>query len=147
MKAYAEKIQQGGDGNNYYMTARNTRGSWSGIECLFDDVDDFGPITNGGKGYRNNENIKTANLLLFGPKGTITPIHHDLTNNMLVQIYGRKKVTIIPSFQVPNMNNDKGVHSSSDYPEYDKSQYPLLNKVSAMEVILNPGDAIFIPIA
>ena len=147
MKAYADMILEGGDSNNYYMTARNTKGSMSGIECLFDDVDDFGPIMNGGKGYRNSENIKTANLLWFGPKGTITPIHHDLTNNMLVQIYGRKKITMIPSFQVPNMYNDKGVYSAAEYPDYDKSQYPLLNHVSAMEVILNPGDAIFIPIA
>ncbi len=147
MKAYAEMVLQGGTSNNYYMTARNTRGSWSGIECLFDDVDDFGSITNGGKGYRNSENIKEANLLWFGPKGTITPIHHDLTNNMLVQIYGRKKITLIPSFQVPNMYNDKGVYSAAEYPDYDKSQYPLLNNVSTMEVILNPGDAIFIPIA
>ena len=146
MKAYAEMVLQGGESNNYYMTARNTKESLSGIECLFDDVDDFGPIMNGGKGYRNCENIKAANLLWFGPKGTITPIHHDLTNNMLVQIYGRKKITLIPSFQVPNMYNDKGVYSAADYPDHDKSQFPLLDNVSAMEVILNPGDAIFIPI-
>jgi ribosomal protein L16 Arg81 hydroxylase len=45
------------------------------------------------------------------------------------------------------MYNDKDVYSASDYPEYHKSQYPLLNNISAMEVILNPGDTIFIPIA
>jgi len=146
MKAFSEMIKQGGDSNNYYMTARNTKASLSGIQSLFDDVDDFGPIENGGEGYRNKENIKTANLLWFGPKGTITPLHHDLTNNMLVQIYGRKKITLIPSFQTPNMYNDKGVYSAAQYPDYDESQYPLLKNVSAMEVILNPGDAIFIPI-
>lgn len=147
MKTYAEMILQGGESNNYYMTARNTKSSLSGIECLFDDVDDFGPVTNGGKGYRNTETVNSANLLWFGPKGTVTPIHHDLTNNMLVQIYGRKKVTLIPAFQVPNMYNDKGVYSAADYPDFDKEQFPLLNNVSAIEIILNPGDTIFIPIA
>jgi ribosomal protein L16 Arg81 hydroxylase len=44
------------------------------------------------------------------------------------------------------MYNDKDVYSASDYPEYHKSQSSLLNNISAMEVILNPGDAIFIPI-
>lgn len=147
MREYTELVMQGGDSNDYYMTARNTKNSKRGIEKLFEDVGDFGPVDNGGNGYRDANTIKESNLLWFGPKGTVTPIHHDLTNNMLVQIYGRKKVTLIPSFQVPNMYNDKSVYSQVDYPNHDEDKFPLMKNVHAMEVVLNPGDAIFIPIA
>lgn len=45
------------------------------------------------------------------------------------------------------MYNDSKGNSLANYPDYDYSKYPLINNVSAMEVILNPGDAVFIPVA
>lgn len=140
MKAFAEMVLNAGESNDFYMTANNTKNSLANIEKLFDDVADF------GEGYRQADTIKNGNFFWFGPKGVFTPLHHDLTNNMLVQIYGRKRVTLIPALQVPWLYNDKGVFSAADYPKFDEKRHPLIKNVTPVELILNPGEALFIPI-
>ncbi len=65
---------------------------------------------------------------------------------MLVQVYGRKKLTLIPAFQVPHLYNDTHVYSATDFPEIDVKRFPKMKKVTAIDVILNPGGAVFIPI-
>ncbi len=139
MREFITLINQG-DSNNHYMTANNTKNSFSSLKPLFKDVADF------GEGYRQQESIKSANLFWFGPKGAFTPIHHDLTNNMLVQIYGRKKVTLIPALQVPWLYNDKGVFSAAEYPGTDFKRHPAMKNITPVEVTLCPGESLFIPI-
>jgi aminoglycoside phosphotransferase len=140
MKDFIDLVQNGGETNNYYMTANNAKNSLSSIEQLFEDVADF------GEGYRQQETLQSGDFLWFGPKGTFTPNHHDITNNMLVQILGRKKVTLIPAFQVPWLYNDKGVYSAADFPEFNEQRHPHMKKITPMEVTIGPGDALFIPI-
>ena len=140
MGEYISLIESVESSNDFYMTANNTRSSACNLEGLFEDVSNF------GDGYRDPETVNSHNYFWFGPKGTYTPLHHDLTNNMLVQIYGRKRVTLIPAMQVPWVYNDKGVYSASSYPEFDKNRHPALNNVTPLEFILNPGEALFIPI-
>ena len=41
----------------------------------------------------------------FGPAGTITPFHHDLTNNLMAQVIGRKRILLAPSWDMPLMRN------------------------------------------
>ncbi|TMP78443.1 cupin-like domain-containing protein [Pseudoalteromonas phenolica] len=140
MREYCQLVTQGGASNDYYLTANNNRECLSELATLFDDVGDFAP------GYRKPENINTRSHLWFGPKGAFTPLHHDLTNNMLVQVYGRKKVTLIPAAQVENIYNDKHVYSATDFPDVNKEKFPLINKTTPIEIILHPGEAVFIPI-
>lgn len=140
MGDFARMVIEAGSSNDFYMTANNAKGSLAGLEKLFDDVGDFGP------GYRDQKLQSASNFLWFGPKGTFTPLHHDLTNNMLIQIHGRKKVTLIPAFQVPLIYNDLGVFSAADFPEFDASKHPLMKQVTPVVVEIGPGDALFIPI-
>lgn len=139
MAEFVNLVENGGESNDYYMTANNTKNSLSGITPLFNDIADF------GEGYREQKENNAGAYLWFGPKGTYTPIHHDLTNNMLVQIVGRKKITLIPAFQVPNLYNDKGVFSAADFPNYNSERHPLMKNLTPIEFILNPGEAVFIP--
>tara|TARA_R110001592_G_scaffold135108_1_gene351033 strand:- start:1969 stop:3057 length:1089 start_codon:yes stop_codon:yes gene_type:complete len=140
MDAFCRLVIEGGESNDYYLTANNNQASLSELALLFEDVGDF------GMGYRIPETIKTRSHLWFGPKGAFTPLHHDLTNNMLVQIYGRKKLTLIPAFQVPDLYNDTHVYSATDFPVVDVKRFPKMKNVTPIEVILNPGEAMFIPI-
>lgn len=38
------------------------------------------------------------------------------------------------------------MHSLTDYPKVDLKKFPLLKNVKSTEMILNPGEALFIPI-
>lgn len=142
MSHFVDLIESSDCSNDFYMTANNTKHSINSILPIFDDLGDF------SEGYRHlTEDNAFATHLWIGPKGTFTPLHHDLTNNMLVQIYGRKKVTLIPAWQVPWLYNDKGVYTAANFPDFDKDKHPHMSKATPVEVILEAGDAIFIPIA
>lgn len=41
----------------------------------------------------------------MGPRGTITPFHHDLTNNFMAQVIGRKRIKLASSWDIPLMRN------------------------------------------
>ena len=142
MRDFITHIQQQDSSNNKYMTANNAAQNVAGLSPLFNDIAGF------GDGYTKQAQSSTRSFIWFGPKGTFTPLHHDLTNNMLVQVYGRKKVTLIPALQTPYLYNDVGVFSEIDNP-HDASllaQYPLLQHTSKLELLLHPGEALFIPI-
>ena len=59
---------------------------------------------------------------------------------------GRKKVTLIPAWQVPWLYNDKGVFSAAAFPNFDEKRHPLMKNITPVEVVIGPGDALFIPI-
>lgn len=142
MKDFIADIQQQASSNNIYMTANNAAQNVKGLAPLFQDIGDF------GTGYVLQAHSTSRSFLWFGPKGTFTPLHHDLTNNMLVQVYGRKKVTLIPALQTPYLYNDSGVYSEVGNP-HDAAlaeKYPLLQRASKLELVLHPGEALFIPI-
>jgi ribosomal protein L16 Arg81 hydroxylase len=88
-------------------------------------------------------------MLWIGPGGAFTPLHHDLTNNLFVQIVGRKRFVMAPAMALPNMYNDRHVLSEiGDVkdPSLDLTRHAKLAKVRFHEFILNPGDILFIPV-
>jgi len=81
----------------------------------------------------------------LGPRGTLTPWHHDLTNNLLVQVLGRKRVRMAPPWAFARMRNR--LHCFSDWGnealpagEGDAEMPPVL------DVVIGPGEAIFLPV-
>jgi SAM-dependent methyltransferase len=140
MREFVALVLAGGRANDYYMTANNTRNSLASLDDLFADVGDF------AAGYREASTIRSGNFFWFGPQGTFTPLHHDLTNNMLVQILGRKVVTLIPALQVPSLYNDTGVFSAADFPNFDAKRHPAMKSANPIKIVLQPGQALFIPV-
>jgi hypothetical protein len=141
MSEFVSKVMSVDASNDFYMTANNASNSHHMLQELFSDIDDF------ADGYCDLALKDDRSFLWFGPKGTFTPLHHDLTNNMLVQIYGSKKVTLIPALQVPHLYNDHWVFSElSNTNKIDLKKYPLAKSITPVECILNAGDALFIPI-
>lgn len=140
MNQFVELVEQNTHTNNFYMTANNAKASQSSLSELFKDISDF-------HNYTNHHQVLDRSFIWFGPKGAFTPLHHDLTNNFLVQIYGRKKVTLIPSMQVPHLYNDVAVFSQIANPHQPNitEQFPELNDCLKIECILNQGESLFIP--
>lgn len=141
MREYAAMVQNAGTSNDFYMTANNTSSSHALIKSLYEDLGVFGDQ------YTNAADIGNLSFLWFGPQGTFTPLHHDLTNNMLIQLHGRKKVTLIPAAQVPYIYNDRWVFSEIANPnEVNLQKHPEWKNITPIECILEEGDALFIPI-
>jgi hypothetical protein len=130
----------GGKDNDFYITAYNSAVNQDALKPLSDDL---GTLDE----YLRHEGGRMEAMFWIGPKNTFTPLHHDLTNNLLVQFVGRKRVFLVSPGETPRLYNDVHVFSRvGDLTAVDFATYPLMNGVGFQEIILNPGDALFIPI-
>ncbi len=125
-------------GNELYLTAYNSDANTQALEPL---AKDLGRIDN----LLDHSDGKTGGMMWIGPEGTFTPLHHDLTNNLLLQITGRKRVVLLPPSETPKLGND--VHVFSRYSDIlDDAANAGRPEVRAFDVTLEPGDALFLPI-
>lgn len=141
LAAFVNLIRKG-PSNEYYMTANNFGHNQQQLAALYDDLgtlDEF---------LETPTPEKKLGMLWLGPAGTLTQTHHDLTNNLMAQVIGRKVVKLVSPLDSPNMYNFRHVYSritDLDAP-VDFAAYPLFKDVTVMPVLLEPGDVLFIPI-
>lgn len=122
--------------NDIYLTAYNSGANAAALAVLWDDMAPIALLD----GAREHDGF-----FWLGPRGTLTPWHHDLTNNLLVQVMGRKRVRMAPPWASDRMKN--GRHCFSDRGNEalpaghgDAAVPPVL------ETIIGPGEAIFLPV-
>ncbi|MBB6427954.1 cupin-like domain-containing protein [Sphingopyxis sp. JAI128] len=122
--------------NDIYLTAYNSGANAAALAPLWDDMAPIDLLD----GTRTRDGF-----FWLGPKGTLTPWHHDLTNNLLVQVVGRKRVRMAPPWAFARMRNSR--HCFSDWGNDvlpagtgDTGTPPVL------ETIIGPGEAIFLPV-
>jgi hypothetical protein len=139
MDEYVDMVESAGPTNDFYMVANNHSLESSGLWTLLDEIRNFDGILDPGT-------APGRVFLWFGPTGTVTPLHHDSMNVLLAQVLGRKLVTLIPSFETHLVYNHLGVYSEVDCEVPDYERYPLFQNVSRLEVLLEPGQALFIPV-
>ncbi len=83
----------------------------------------------------------------MGPAGTITPFHHDLTNNFMAQVIGRKRVKIAPSWDIPLMHNHYHVlFAASTAGSRPPAPQPDARRAADSRVHPHPGEILFLPI-
>ena len=88
-------------------------------------------------------------MIWIGPAGTVTSLHHDLTNNLIAQIVGRKRVKLAPAAEVGKLYNDQHVFSEiSDLEatDLDLVRHPRLAELRLYDVLLEPGEILFMPV-
>merc|ERR1712228_596475 len=87
----------------------------------------------------------------FGPKGTITPIHFDAKHNILAQIVGYKYLRIYSPEQSEMLYPREDILNNTSQIDTDLNQamlnekYPKFKNAKYLDVILEPGDALYIP--
>jgi lysine-specific demethylase 8 len=86
----------------------------------------------------------------IGPKGTVTGFHYDSLNNILAQVMGKKLVVLVaPKFNKGMYVSEKfeygAISSQVDVNNYHQDKHPKFNDVEFLSVVLEPGDALFIP--
>ena len=139
---FLERILQADSGNNTYLTAYNSAVNAEALSGLHADC-----------GYLDkflDRNAAGAHgMMWIGPAGTVTPLHHDLTNNFIAQMTGRKRIRMAPAAEVGKLYNHQHVFSEIpdlEDPIIDLGRHPRLGALRSYDVLLEPGEILFMPI-
>ena len=135
---FVDLVESAGETNNFYMTANNAGMNNEVLRELWDDIVAFPE-------YLRDEPANRG-FFWFGPKGTVTPLHHDLTNNFMAQVRGRKLVRLVAPYELPAVYNSRHCYSAVNLDSIDYDRFPLFRGVSVMDVELGPGDLLFLPV-
>ena len=135
---YVEKVRTAGVTNDFYITANNNSANRNALPELWDDIVQIPE-------YLNAKSADNG-FFWFGPAGTITPFHHDLTNNLMAQVIGRKRILIAPSWDMPLMRNLRDVYCEVDGRETAPDPRPAAGEPQILECFLEPGEILFLPV-
>jgi hypothetical protein len=141
--AFIDRIQKPGAGNDAYITAYNSAANREALSPLDDDLGFLDK-------FLTREVANPHGMMWIGPAGTKTSLHHDLTNNFIAQIVGRKRLKIAPASEAGKLYNDVHVFSQIadlEDPALDLKRFPRLADVRVYDVTLEPGEIIFMPLA
>lgn len=99
--------------------------------------------------------IKRFPMLFVGGASSITHMHFDIDMSHILhtQFGGRKRVLLFPfqeqhklyrkPYEVLSMADFSQYHTGNGNPDYEK--FPAIRHAKGFEVILNPGDTLFMP--
>jgi hypothetical protein len=125
------------DSNDFYVTANNSGLNRKALGMLWADVGDL-------PGYLGPSHLGDG-FFWMGPKGTVTPWHHDLTQNLLVNMVGTKRVALVSPAETPRMQNHR--HCFSRFgADAALSAVPEAERPRVLTVDIGPGDILFIPV-
>lgn len=92
----------------------------------------------------------SESFLWIGGKNTKTPFHHDLTNNLFIQLHGEKEFTMVPYEHRIFIYNNIHVYTDMKDNVYDHEKYldkfPKLKNLKSVTFRVKAGDILFIPI-
>lgn len=129
-------------GNDAYLTAYNSERNRAALLPL---VQDIGFLDK----FLTRDHPMPNGMMWIGPGGTITSLHHDLTNNLIAQVTGRKSVTLMPAAEVGKLYNHRHVFSAVadlDDPTLDPRFFPRLAEARRYDIVLEPGEILFVPL-
>jgi ribosomal protein L16 Arg81 hydroxylase len=133
-----ERIEREPTSNDFYMTANNGAANLAFLRDAFTDVrlpSEYCVPDWTGRAF-----------FWFGPAGTITPLHHDVSNIIMAQVRGRKTVTLISPLDTEFVYNNNHCFSEVDVENVDAARFPLFARATILKVTIEPGDMLFLPI-
>jgi len=132
-----------GETNDVYLVGRNVLMERPEFRSLLLDISN-------PDGFLDPANMTHPNVKLWiGPRGTVTPLHHDRGSVFFAQMSGRKHVKFISPFHLPSLYNDPDTCYSDVILDegVDLNQFPEMRDVAISEAVIGPGDFLFIPVA
>jgi len=137
--AFVDQVLAGGRTNDYYLTANNEMLRSADFAPLLDDI---GTLPD----YCNTDDLPRSSWFWFGPAGTSTPLHHDTLMLLHTQVVGRKRWRFVSPLEVPRLYNYNNVFSPIDLDAPDLARYPAFRDVKVLEVLVEPGETVFLPL-
>ena len=138
--AFVDRILTSTETNDEYLTANNEllrRSEFSGL------LDEVGPLPD----FCIQSGLRQSAFLWVGPAGTKTPLHHDTVMLFHTQVVGRKRWRFVSPLSGPNLYNDYDVYSPVNFETLDLQRFPDAAKVKVLDVVVEPGETIFLPLA
>ena len=138
--AFLDRVATSGTTNDEYLTASNEllrRGEFVGL------LDEVGPLP----AYCDPSALKRSASLWIGPAGTRTPLHHDTLMLLHTQVVGRKRWRFVSPLSARWLYNAFDVYSPVDLEALDLQRFPDAAKVKVLDVVVEPGETIFLPLA
>lgn len=133
---FIEWLRAHDSSNDVYLTAYNSGTNAAALALLWKDMQPISLL---------RETATADGFLWIGAKGTLTPWHHDLTNNLLVQVVGEKRVQMAPPWSWARMRN--GTHCFSEWGMHDlKEGMGDATHPPVLETVIGPGEALFLPV-
>ncbi len=88
--------------------------------------------------------------LWLSAAGTVVPLHRDVAQNVFYQLVGRKRFLVYPPAAAPWLYSQPIRSALANYARVDPEQpdderFPLSRLVAPVEIVLGPGDAMFLP--
>jgi len=140
MRQLAERLVSEPESNDFYLIARNNFFDNPRLRPLRDALRPPAGIID------DRDRRPGAAKLWIGPKGTVTPLHFDEHSILFAQVHGRKHFKLVPSFDYPRMYVHHTYYSEVDPEQVDARRHPLFADASVMDVIVEPGDCLFLPV-
>jgi hypothetical protein len=140
--AFIELVTRPGAANDVYLTAYNSARNEAALAPLRQDLGFLDKFLSRNASHSNG-------MMWIGPAGTLTSLHHDLTNNLIAQLVGRKHVKLLPASEVGRLYNQTHVFSEIadlEAPDLDIARFPRLVGTRAYDVLLEPGEILFVPL-
>lgn len=125
------------DTNDFYVTANNSGQNRKALAPLWQDVGRL-------PGYLGPSHLGDG-FFWMGPKGTVTPWHHDLTQNLLVNMVGTKRVALVSPAETHRMQNHR--HCFSRFgADAALAEVPEAERPRVLTVDIGPGEILFLPV-
>lgn len=132
MRELVTRIRAAGETDDFYAIAQDRNLTRPELAPLLHDVDL-------SRGFLDPKRLASAVALWLGPAGTITPLHHDTSSILFVQVWGRKRVTLIAPSELALLRNARAM-----YAQVEPHELP--SEVRVHELELGPGETLFLPV-
>lgn len=124
---------ENGDNNDLYMTAQNKCMNGEVLDELYSDMLPLPSFLT----YEHK-----SGFFWIG-KNTTTPLHHDLTNNLMCQVMGTKLIRVCPPSEFEKIEYNVGVHS---HIRWLTEELIINQKIKTHDYYIQPGDALLLPV-
>jgi hypothetical protein len=136
---FVDQVVAGGATNDYYLTANNEMLRRPEFAPLIADIGSLPPLF-------DRAALTSKCSFWFGPAGTVTPLHHDTLMLCHTQVVGRKRWRFVSPLQWDKVYNHSGVFSPVDVDRPDFARHPAFREARVLEVIVEPGETVFLPL-
>ena len=139
LSGFIDAIDSTSGTNEIYLTANDGLLEIPDMRSLYEDMQPFPEFVTIDRNPQKQ-------FVWFGPGGAVSPVHRDKLNVLMTQVVGRKRVKLISAQALHRMYNFESFFSEVDVEQPDLERFPLFAGLKVLDVTLEPGDALFIPV-